>query len=223
MSFVKQHVAGDKLVIISKGRGTKYEQDFFYAIEDAFEEGYRFPRGKLDLQTRSMRNAGMVGKAIMFSGEDPTLEEEIDEVVDVVSEDNVEYISEIYKQFLDDPTSVSDEWRDVFEAKAITDEVDPPEEKSDEETNTETEETDEKENSTEDDESGSEEKGSETDDSVASKTVTPEDLVVLDTLPKRKMVIEWAEGFGIEVPDNLKNPAAVKKWIKESLEPKEEV
>ncbi len=61
---------GNRLVILSKGRGPRFEKQFFLEIESAILEGYRF----IDNDVRndqSMRNfRGMWGKAILEKAAD---------------------------------------------------------------------------------------------------------------------------------------------------------
>lgn len=55
------------------------------------------------------------------------------------------------------------------------------------------------------------------------KDYTPEStpLIELDKLTKKDMLLEFASIFKIEVPESMKQPASIKKFIKEELELRE--
>ncbi len=71
MNVIDKQINGDRLVIVAKGRGNRYEQQFFLAIQEAISEGYRFLQ--LDeisvAKDWSLRNWGVSGRAVMVKGE----------------------------------------------------------------------------------------------------------------------------------------------------------
>ncbi len=92
MSEVKQ----ERIVILSKVRGPKGEQQFFQDIQDAFDNGYRIADNnrREDMSMRLFR--GIMGKCVMYlEGKEkealPTIKREVEEPTApevVVKEDN---------------------------------------------------------------------------------------------------------------------------------------
>lgn len=67
MNTIDKQINGDRMVIVSKGRGNRYEQQFFLAIEEAIKDGYRFLTVEEVSVAKdwSLRNWGVSGRAVM--------------------------------------------------------------------------------------------------------------------------------------------------------------
>lgn len=64
----------DRLVILQRGNGPKFEKLFFLAIQDAVLEGYRVPKeaGGYDTSLRNFRGTN-IGRCVMYKeGKEPT-------------------------------------------------------------------------------------------------------------------------------------------------------
>lgn len=65
----------ERLVIINKGRGPRYEKQFFFEIQEAILNGYRIADTDT-LQDVSMRNyKGSIGRAVFYKVEDTLVKE----------------------------------------------------------------------------------------------------------------------------------------------------
>ena len=65
----------NRLVIINRGRGFKYEKEFFVQIQEAILNGYRIAKGETrnDVSMRNFR--GSMGRAVLYKeGTEPVVE-----------------------------------------------------------------------------------------------------------------------------------------------------
>ena len=80
----------NRVVIMNKARGVRYEQKFFQEIQEAILNGYRLP-AKPDRTNVSMRNFKGGGRCVLFlEGCDPTAEVKVKEAPIVLSAPVVE-------------------------------------------------------------------------------------------------------------------------------------